>query len=105
MTQNVSARLAILESQALQFRCTFWRAIDGAGSGQMGASRLAAETGAVVTTAEHRTSGGLVGTVAMLLTQKHPTSMRPIGMLDEFSLVDPTAKGREHCGLSEAAIS
>ena len=70
----------------------------------MGGYGLAAETGVIVTTAEHRTSGGLVGTVAMLLTQKLPTSMRPIGILERFALVDPTAKVREHCGLSEAAI-
>ena len=104
MTQHVSARLATQESQALQNSCNFWWALHIAGLGQMGGSRLAAETGAVVTTAEHRTSGGLVGTVAMLLTQKLPTSMRPIGILEGFSLVDPTAKVREHCGLSEAAI-
>ena len=104
MTQHVSARLATQESQALQNSCNFWRALHIAGLGQMGGSRLAAETGAVVTTAEHRTSGGLVGTVAMLLTQELPTPMRPIGILDGFALVDPTAKVREHCGLSEAAI-
>ena len=104
MTQHVSARLATQESQALQNSCNFWRALHIAGLGQMGGSRLAAETGAVVTAAEHRTSGGLVGTVAMLLTQKLPTSMRPIGILEGFALVDPTAKVREHCGLSEAAI-
>ncbi|SVD71153.1 uncharacterized protein METZ01_LOCUS424007, partial [marine metagenome] len=58
----VSARLAIQESQALQYIYNFWRALHIAGLGQMGGSRLAAETGVVVTTAEHRNSGGLVGT-------------------------------------------
>ncbi len=104
MTQNVSARLAILENQALQISCNFWRALHVAGSRQMGGSRFAAETGVVVTAAEHRTSDGLVGTMAMLLTKERPTPMRPIGILDVFALVDPTAKVREHCGLSEAAI-
>ena len=104
MTQHVSARLATQESQALQNSCNFWWALHIAGLGQMGGSRLAAETDVVVTTAEHRTSGGLVGTAAMLLTQERPTPMRPIGVLNVFALVDPTAKVREHCGLSEAAI-
>ena len=67
-------------------------------------SRVAAETGGVVTAADYRTSDGLVGTIAMLLTQERPTPMRPIGILDGFALVDPTAKVREHCGLSEAAV-
>ena len=102
MTQHVSARLAIQESQALQNIYNFWRALHIAGLGQMGGSRLAAETGAVVTTAEHRTSGGLVGTVAMLLTQELPTPMWPMGILDGFALGDPTAKVRGHRGLSEA---
>ncbi|MFP6727923.1 MAG: hypothetical protein VCB63_13880, partial [Alphaproteobacteria bacterium] len=82
----------------------FCRALHVTGSRQMGGSRFAAETGVVVTAAEHRTSDGLVGTIAMLLTQERPTPMRPIGILDVFALVDPTAKVREHCGLSEAAI-
>ena len=71
----------------------------------MGGSRFAAETVFVVTATEHSTSGGLVGTVAMLLTQESPTPpMRLKGVLDGFSLVDATAKVCEHCGLSEAAI-
>ena len=102
MTQHVSARLATQESQALQNSCNFWRALHIAGLGQMGGSRLAAETGVVVTTAEHRACGGLVGTVAMLLAQELPTPMRPIGILDGFALVDHSAKVREHCGLSVA---
>ena len=104
MTQHVSARLATQESQALQNSCNFWRALHIAGLGQMGGSRLAAETGAVVTAAEHRTSDGLVGTIAMLLTQERPTPMWPIGILDVFALVDPAAKVHEHCGLSEATV-
>ena len=104
MTQHVSARLVTQESQVLQNSCNFRWAVHIAGLGQIGGSRLAAETGVVVMTAEHRTSGGLVGAVAMLLTQKLPTSMRPIGILEGFAFVDPTAKVREYCGLSEAAI-
>ena len=102
MTQHVSTRLVTQESQALQKSCNIWRALRIAGLGQMGGSRLAAETDVVVTTAEHSTSGGLVGTVAMLLTQELPTPVRPIGIFDGFALVDPTEKAREHCGLSEA---
>ena len=105
MTQNVSARLAILESQALQIRCTFWRAIDGAGSGQMGASGLAAETGVIFAVALQRASDGLVGTVTELLAQERPTPMRSVRILDGFSLVDPTAKVRGRYSLSEAAIT
>ena len=71
----------------------------------MGGSRLAAETSVIVTAAEHRTSDGLVGTMAMLLTQKRHTPMRAVGILDGFNLVDPTVKVREHYGLSEAAIT
>jgi len=104
MTQHVSTRLVTQESQALQKSCNFWRALRIAGLGQMCGSRLAAKTSVVVTTAENRTSDGLVDTIAMLLTQERPTPMRPIVMLDVFSLIDPTAKVREHCGLSEAAI-
>ena len=104
MTQHVSARLATQESQVSQNSCNFWRALHIAGLGQMGGSRFAAETGVVVTAAQHRTSDGLVGTMAMSLTQERPTPMRPIVMLDVFALTDPTAKVREHCGLSDAAI-
>ena len=75
MTQRVSTRLVTQESQALQKSCNFWRALRIAGLGQMCGSRLAAKTGVVVTTAEHRTSGGQVGTVAMLLTQESPTTL------------------------------
>ena len=104
MTQHVSTRLVTQERQALQKSCNFWRALRIAGLGQMCGSRLAAETGVVVTTAEHRTSDGLVGTIAILLTQECPTPMWPIEILNVFSLVDPAAKVRERCRLSKVAI-
>jgi transketolase len=64
----------------------------------------AAETGAIVTAEEHRTTGGLGGAVAELLALQQPTPMRMIGMPDEFCIVGPTAKVREHYGMSQAAI-
>ncbi|MDP6876153.1 MAG: transketolase C-terminal domain-containing protein [Alphaproteobacteria bacterium] len=64
----------------------------------------AAETGAIVTAEEHRTTGGLGGAVAELLALEQPTPMRMIGMPDEFCIVGPTAKVREHYGMSQAAI-
>jgi len=64
----------------------------------------AAETGAIVTAEEHRISGGLGGAVAEFLARERPTAMRMIGMPDEFSIVGPTAKVREHYGLSQQAI-
>ena len=65
----------------------------------------AAETGAIVTAEEHRTTGGLGGAVAELLALEQPTAMRMIGMPDEFCIVGPTAKVREHYGMSQAAIT
>ena len=65
----------------------------------------AAETGAIVTSEEHRITGGLGGAVAELLALEHPTPMRMVGMPDEFAIVGPTAKVREHYGLSEASIT
>lgn len=65
----------------------------------------AAETGAIVTAEEHRTTGGLGGAVAELLALEQPTPMRMVGMPDEFAIVGPTARVREHYGLSEAAIA
>ena len=65
----------------------------------------AAETGAIVTAEEHRITGGLGGAVAELLALEHPTPMRMVGMPDEFAIVGPTAKVREHYGLSEASIT
>ncbi len=65
----------------------------------------AAETGAIVTAEEHRTSGGLGGAVAELLAREQPTPMRLIGMPDEFAIVGPTPKVREHYNMDEAAIA
>lgn len=65
----------------------------------------AAETGAIVTAEEHRTTGGLGGAVAEFLAQERPTPMRMIGMPDEFCIVGPTAQVREHYGMSQAAIT
>ncbi len=65
----------------------------------------AAETGAIVTAEEHRTTGGLGGAVAELLAQQRPTPMRMIGMPDEFCIVGPTAQVREHYGMSQDAIT
>ncbi|MDP7547061.1 MAG: transketolase C-terminal domain-containing protein, partial [Alphaproteobacteria bacterium] len=65
----------------------------------------AAETGAIVTAEEHRTTGGLGGAVAELLAQEQPVPMRMIGMADEFAIVGPTAEVREHYGLSQQAIT
>ena len=65
----------------------------------------AAETGAIVTAEEHRMTGGLGGAVAELLALEQPTAMRMIGMPDEFCIVGPTAKVREHYGMSQAAIT
>jgi transketolase len=67
--------------------------------------RAAAETGAIVTAEEHRASGGLGGAVAELLAQEQPTAMRLVALPDEFAIVGPTAKVREHYGLSEASIT
>jgi transketolase len=67
--------------------------------------RAAAETGAIVTAEEHRASGGLGGAVAELLAQEQPTPMRLVALPDEFAIVGPTAKVREHYGLSEASIT
>ncbi|MDA1100286.1 MAG: transketolase family protein [Proteobacteria bacterium] len=64
----------------------------------------AAETGAIVTAEEHRITGGLGGAVAEILAQEQPTRMRMIGMPDEFAIVGPTARVREHYGLSQTAI-
>lgn len=44
----------------------------------------AKETGAVVTAEEHTVLGGLGGTVAELLVQRHPVPMRFIGVADRF---------------------
>jgi len=67
--------------------------------------RAAGETGAIVTAEEHRASGGLGGAVAELLAQEQPTPMRLVALPDEFAIVGPTAKVREHYGLSEASIT
>ncbi|HJM91054.1 MAG: transketolase C-terminal domain-containing protein [Alphaproteobacteria bacterium] len=64
-----------------------------------------AETGAIVTAEEHRTTGGLGGAVAELLAQEKPTAMRMIGMPDEFCIIGPTVAVREHYGMSQAAIA
>ncbi len=64
----------------------------------------AAETGAIVTAEEHRITGGLGGAVAELLAREQPTRMRMIGLPDEFAIVGPTAKVREHYGLDQQAI-
>ncbi|MBT7756326.1 MAG: hypothetical protein HN732_03300 [Rhodospirillaceae bacterium] len=64
----------------------------------------AADTGAIVTAEEHRTSGGLGGAVAELLAREQPTAMRMVGMPDEFAIVGPTARVREHYGMSQQAI-
>jgi len=64
----------------------------------------AAETGAIVTAEEHRITGGLGGAVAELLARENPTRMRMIGMPDEFAIVGPTPKVREHYGMNAASI-
>ena len=67
--------------------------------------KAAAETGAIVTAEEHRVTGGLGGAVAELLAVELPTRMRMIGMPDEFAIIGPTARVREHYGMDQNAIS
>ncbi len=64
----------------------------------------AAETRGIVTAEEHHVSGGLGGAVAELLAREHPTRMRFVGLADEFAIVGPTPKVREHYGMSAGNI-
>ena len=49
--------------------------------------------------------GGLGGAVAELLAEECPTRMRFVGMPDEFAIVGPTPKVRDHYGMSASNIS
>ena len=64
----------------------------------------AAETRGIVTAEEHHLSGGLGGAVAELLATRHPEPMRMIGMPDEFAIIGPTDKVRQHYGMSSRHI-
>ena len=64
----------------------------------------AAETRGIVTAEEHHVTGGLGGAVAELLAKQHPTRMRFIGMPDEFCIVGPTGRVRQHYGMDAANI-
>lgn len=64
----------------------------------------AAETRGIVTAEEHHVSGGLGGAVAEFLAREHPTRMRFVGLADEFAIVGPTPKVREHYGMSAGNI-
>ena len=64
----------------------------------------AAETPGIVTAEEHHLTGGLGGAVAELLAVRHPAPMRMIGMPDEFAIVGPTDKVREHYGMGRRSI-
>lgn len=64
----------------------------------------ATQTRGIVTAEEHHLTGGLGGAVAELLAEKHPTRMRFVGMPDEFAIVGPTPKVREHYGMSATNI-
>ena len=66
--------------------------------------RAAAETHGIVTAEEHHVTGGLGGAVAELVAAEHPTRMRFVGMPDEFCIVGPTARVRQHYGLDAANI-
>lgn len=65
----------------------------------------AEETGGIVTAEEHHVAGGLGGAIAELLAHEHPTRMRLVGLPDEFAIVGPTARVREHYGMCAANIS
>ena len=60
----------------------------------------AAETAGIVTAEEHHITGGLGGAVAELLAQNLPTRMRLVGMPDEYAIVGPTDKVRDHYGMN-----
>ena len=64
----------------------------------------AAETRGIVTAEEHRLTSGLGGAVAELLAVEGPAPMRLVGMPDEFGIVGPTPRVREHYGMSAGHI-
>ena len=57
-----------------------------------------------MTAEEHHLTGGLGGAVAELLAVKRPTSMRMVGMPDEFAVVGPTDRIRARYGMSAQHI-
>lgn len=64
----------------------------------------AAQTRGIVAAEEHHVTGGLGGAVAELLAREHPMCMRFVGLEDEFAIVGPTDKVREHYGMCAANI-
>lgn len=65
---------------------------------------VAAECGAVVTIEEHQVAGGMGSAVAELLAQQQPTTMRMIGVHDQFGQSGEPAELVEHYGMGVGSI-
>lgn len=66
--------------------------------------RAARECGKVITCEEHSVIGGLGEAVAGVLSEKHPTAMRRIGVNDEFGHSGPAREVLEQFGLCASHI-
>ncbi len=65
----------------------------------------AKKTGRVITCEEHQITGGLGGAIAELLSEKHPTRIRRIGIPDVFGESGTTQELFEHFGLTGKQIA
>jgi len=63
------------------------------------AIRAAKETGHIITLEEHSIHGGLGAAVAEVVIQRHPVSMRIIGIPDEPAVTGSTAEVFRHYGM------
>lgn len=62
------------------------------------------ETGAIVTAEEHSVIGGLGSAVAELLSEKHPTPLKRVGVEDVFGMSGPAVELLDLFGLNAANI-
>jgi transketolase len=66
---------------------------------------VASRTGAVVTAEEHSILGGLGGAVAEVLSERHPTRMRRVGLQDTFGESGPNDALLEKYGLTAGHVA
>lgn len=67
-------------------------------------TKLAKETGAIVTAEEHQVTGGLGGAVAEVLSQKYPVPIEMVGIKDKFGVSGPGWELMKHFGLTSNEI-
>jgi transketolase len=67
-------------------------------------TRLAQETGAIVTVEEHQIHGGMGSAVSECLSKNHPVPQEFVGVADQFGQSGTPDELIEHYGMGESSI-